>query len=400
MEIFLAAGALGVLAILAVVAVARRSGRADAESLQAVFADRRRELKREAAVQGIGEEEAAILEEELALNHLDESTRAELPEQPSRTRPPALALWIGGACAVVLSLGLYAVWGEPNAPLLGRAAEIIRGDDAAELERLEDVLSARVQRATHDVNARFLLAHVRMQLSDYRGASSVFAELHELTGSNLEVDLLWAHAQYAADGRTMTAETRVIVDRVLAERPDHPSMLELLAMDAIRRRDFAEAEPILARAVRQSPPSERRTLLAETLAVVRQRLPEDTAPSTSEEVVAGERGSIVVRVALDTAFEVDADVPVFVIARDPFQPRPPVAVRRLTVGVLPARIELTDADAMMAGRGVTDFEGLQVLARVSLGGTPSAQSGDLESAAVTTGLDAEAVTLSIDRRVP
>ena len=77
-----------------------------------------------------------------------------------------------------------------------------------------------------------------------------------------------------------------------------------------------------------------------------------------------------------------------------------MAVRRLTVGVLPARIELTDADAMMAGRVVTDFEGLQVLARVSLGGTPSAQSGDLESAAVTTGLDAEAVTLRIDRRVP
>ena len=177
-------------------------------------------------------------------------------------------------------------------------------------------------------------------------------------------------------------------------------MLELLAMDAIRRRDYAEAEPILARAVRQSVPSERRTLLAETLAVVRQRLGQGTAPSTAEQAVASERGSIVVRVALDAAFEVDADVPVFVIARDPFQPRPPVAVRRLTVGVLPARIELTDADAMMAGRGVTDFEGLQVLARVSLGGTASAQSGDLESSAVTTGLDADPVTLSIDRRVP
>lgn len=400
MEIFLAAGALGILAILAVVAVARRTGRADAESLKAVFADRRRELKREAAVQGIGEEEAAVLEEELALNHLDESARAELHRQPSRTRPPALALWIGGACAVALSLGLYAVWGEPNAPLLDRAAEIIRGDDAVELERLESVLRGRVRRAPHDINTRFLLGRARMQMSDYRGASSAFAELHELTGPNVEVDLLWAHAQYAADGRTMTPETRAIIDRVLAERPDHPSMLELLALDAIRRRDFAEAAPILARAVRQSAPSQRRTLLAETLAVVRQRLPQGTAPSTSEKAVESERGGIVVRVALDAAFEVDADVPVFVIARDPFQPRPPVAVRRLTVGVLPARIELTDADAMMAGRGVTDFEGLQILARVSLGGTPSAQSGDLESAAVTTGLDAEPVTLRIDRRVP
>ena len=401
MEVFLAAGALGVLAILAVVAVARRAGRSGSvESLSAVFADRRQELRKEVDVQGIGEQEAAVLEEELALNHLDESGRAEFQEQRSPPRRPVLALWIGGACALALSLGLYAVWGEPNAALLARAAEIMRGDDAAAMERLERVLDGRTQRAPDDINSLFLLAHVRMQMSDYHGASETFAELHERAGPRLEVDLAWAEAQYVADGRTVTRETRKIIDRVLAESPDHVAMLELLAMDAIRRSDFAEAEPYLARAVRRSMPSDRRTLLARTLAVVRERLPQGTEPSTSGDVVETEPSGIVVRVALDAAFEVDADVPVFVIARDPFQPRPPVAVRRLTVGGLPARIRLTDADAMMAGRRLTDFEGLQVLARVSLGGSPSAQRGDLESAALTTGLDAEAVTLRIDRRVP
>ena len=402
-EVFLAAGALGVLAIVVVVAVARRAAGVDgAESLSAVFVGRRQELRREADVQGLGVEEAAILEEELALSHLDESVRGEPPEQPAPPRSPLMALWIGGACAVGVALGLYAVWGEPNAPLLARAAEIMRNGDATELERLESVLDGRIERATEDINARFLLAHVRMQMSDYAGASEAFAELHDQAGANVEVDLAWAHAQYQADGQTMTRTTRQIVDRVLAGRPDHPSMMELLAMDAIRRGDFAEAESFLARAVRQSMPSPRRTLLAETLAVVRQRLPQGNVPSTSEGEDTEETrlGGIALRVALDAAFEVDADAPVFVIARDPFQPRPPVAVRRLTAGDLPAVIDLTDADAMMPGRVLTDFEGLQVFARVSLGGTPSAQSGDLESAAVTTGLDADPVTLRIDRRVP
>ena len=400
-EIFLAAGALGLLAICAVVAVARRAaGTGGAESLSAVFLDRRRELRREVDVQGIEVEEAAILEEELALSHLDESARGEPPEQPVATRPPLMALWIGGACAVVVALGLYAVWGEPNAPLLARAPEIMRAGAATDLERLESVLDARTRRAEEDVNARFLLAHVRMQMSDYEGASEAFAELHELAGPNVEVDLAWAHANYRADGQTLTPATRQIVDRVLAERPDQPSMLELLALDAIGRNEFAEAESYLARAVRQSAPSPRRTLLAETLATVRQRLPHGASPPAAEDTAETQLVGIALRVALDAAFEVDADVPVFVIARDPLQPRPPVAVRRLTVGDLPAVIELTDADTMMPGRGLTDFEGLQVFARVSLGGTPSAQSGDLESAPVTTGLDADPVTLRIDRRVP
>lgn len=401
MEVFLAAGTLGVLAIVGVVAVARRAGRSGGvESPSAVFADRRRELRKEVDVQGIGDEEAAVLEEELALNHLDESGRADSQEQRSRTRPPVLALWIGGACALALSLGLYAVWGEPNAPLLARAADIMRGDDAAAMERLEHVLDGRRQRAPDDINSLFLLAHVRMQMSDYRSASETFAELHERAGPRLEVDLAWAEAQYVADGQAMTPKTRVIVDRVLAERPDHPAILEFLALDAIRRGDYAEAEPFLARAVRQSMPSERRTLLAETLAFIRQRLPQGTVPSAADEALETGQGGLAVRVALDAGFEVDADVRVFVIARDPLQPRPPVAVRRLTAGELPAVIRLTDADAMMAGRGLTDFEGLQVFARVSLGGTPSARSGDLESAVVTTGLGADPVTLSIDRRVP
>ena len=401
LDVFLAAGALGLLAICAVVAVARHAaGVGGTESLSAVFVDRRRELRREVDVQGIEVEEAAILEEELALSHLDESARGEPPEQPAATRPPLMALWIGGACAVVVAFGLYAVWGEPNAPLLARATEIMRAGAATDLERLESVLDARTRRAEEDVNARFLLAHVRMQMSDYEGASEAFAELHELAGPNVEVDLAWAHANYRADGQTLTPATRQIVDRVLAERPDQPSMLELLALDAIGRNEFAEAESYLARAVRQSAPSPRRTLLAETLATVRQRLPHGASPPAAEDTAETQLVGIALRVALDAAFEVDADVPVFVIARDPLQPRPPVAVRRLTVGDLPAVIELTDADTMMPGRGLTDFEGLQVFARVSLGGTPSAQSGDLESAPVTTGLDADPVTLRIDRRVP
>ncbi|MXY57822.1 MAG: hypothetical protein F4Y41_15750 [Gammaproteobacteria bacterium] len=96
----------------------------------------------------------------------------------------------------------------------------------------------------------------------------------------------------------------------------------------------------------------------------------------------------------------DSGAPVFVIARDPDAPRPPLAVRRLTVGDLPARIVLTDADAMMPGRSLSDLDSVELLARVSLSGSPSARTGDLESDVATGEPGGEPVTLRIENRVP
>ena len=99
-------------------------------------------------------------------------------------------------------------------------------------------------------------------------------------------------------------------------------------------------------------------------------------PGTGEEA----RSEPGIAVAVSIATAVAADTPVFVIARSPSRPRPPIAVRRLVAGELPARIVLTDADLMMPGQRLSAHDAVELLARASLGGTPSAQAGDLESA--------------------
>lgn len=403
-EIYLAAAALGVVAVLVLVAGARRTGRQPAaESPSAVFANRRRELAAEAGTQGLDAREAAELEQELALDHLDDAEGDQLhPEEASPTRAPLVPLLVGAILAVVAALVLYSEWGEPNAPLIARAPEILEDGDPEEIRRLESALAKRVVRESDDANTWFLLGHLRMRAKDFRGAATAFAALHDKAGPNAEVDLAWVQASYLADGGKLTAASRAIVERVLAANPEHPSALEFLAMDATHRRDFAGAAEFLARALQQSMPASRRASLAEFLALVRARLPKNPANGDEQDVVdkpTDAPNRIVVLVSLDAVFEVDATMPVFVIARDPLNPRPPLAVRRVSVGDLPARIELTDADAMMPGRSLIDVDPVQVLARVSLGGSPSARPGDLESAAVSTGIGAEPVSLRIDRRV-
>jgi cytochrome c-type biogenesis protein CcmH len=107
-----------------------------------------------------------------------------------------------------------------------------------------------------------------------------------------------------------------------------------------------------------------------------------------------------VRVELDPALadRVSPDQPVFVFARAVDGPRMPVAAARLTVAELPADIRLTDAMAMDPGTPLSAFERVLVVARVAIGGRPTASSGDLEGVSGPVPVTStSAVSVSISR---
>ena len=524
-EIFAATAVFASVVVLYVLIGARREGRRtmDRAGVNALlFADRRRELVAEGRVQTLDSSILAELEQELALDLIDtdgsESDIAERSEtgdgdvqKPGAAkveRPDVAPRHVGGArppmrvvalIAVVMaavSVGLYAIWGEPRATDLALAGLVVASDgaDVDALTRAEKALAARVARDPEDATTWFFLGHSRMRLADYAAAASAFAEFRDLAGPNDEVDAAWAQASYLAEGG-MNAATREVVERVLATRPDHPAMLEMMAMDAMRNGAFAEASGYLARAIGQPLPESRVALLTQLMGVVQSQLDpgrpfievsveagheprrpwlivfarpvgggmplavvrrkaeasqtvilddtvgmgaaprlstggsvevvarlsesgnavaaEDDLEVSTQPVdpraqprieltfpgdVAPERVAATVDVSLDAAFDVAATATVFVIARDAQRPRPPLAVKRLAAGDLPARIELTDADSMLPGRGLERVETLELVARVALGGSATAVAGDLESATWSGRPTAEPVRLHIDRR--
>ncbi len=471
----------------------------------ALFADRRQELIAEGRVQALDASTLAELEEELALDLIEsdpqsksEATLQGGPRDASPRDAPVRIVALIGAGLAVVALGLYAIWGEPDAPALVRAGDVLVSDevDPAVLASAEKALSARAARNPEDVDTWFFLGHARMRLSDYRGAEVAFAKLRELAGPNQEADAAWVQASYLAE-RGLTDTTRQVVERVLAARPDHPAMLEMLAMDAMRRGAFAEASGYLARATGQPLPESRRTLLEDLMTVARSQLDParplievsvnvegesrrpwlfvfarpvgggmplaavrvrakasqtvllddtvgmggatrlsgagpvevvarlsntDNAAAAADDLEVSAQpvypgtqprveltlvpdaipgsATATVDVSLDAAFDVAPAATVFVIARDAEQSGPPLAVKRITAGDLPARIALTDADAMLAGRGLHGVETLELVARVALGGSANAVPGDLESPIWVGSPSAEPVHLHIDRRLP
>jgi cytochrome c-type biogenesis protein CcmH len=87
------------------------------------------------------------------------------------------------------------------------------------------------------------------------------------------------------------------------------------------------------------------------------------------------RISVHVTVAPALAARLPPGATLFVLARDPKAPGPPFAVKRLAAS-FPVDVELSAADAMMESRRITAGQQLEVVARVALGGTPTATSGD------------------------
>jgi cytochrome c-type biogenesis protein CcmH len=97
----------------------------------------------------------------------------------------------------------------------------------------------------------------------------------------------------------------------------------------------------------------------------------------------------------------DQKTPLFILARDPAAPGPPLAAVRRAVGDLPLAVSITDNDAMMKGRGIGSVARVQVVARISKSGTPQAQPGDLYGDALVefVGDKPANVKIVIDRTV-
>ena len=96
--------------------------------------------------------------------------------------------------------------------------------------------------------------------------------------------------------------------------------------------------------------------------------------------------SVVLDPELATRIRIDPATPVFVQARAVGGPPLPVAVRRLTLGELPAQIILSDADSVMPGQTLSAQSQVQVSARIAVSGSVSRSEGDVETAMQTIDL--------------
>ncbi|MDA0707323.1 MAG: hypothetical protein O2907_06210 [Proteobacteria bacterium] len=304
------------------------------------------------------------------------------------------ALIAGGVGGVVLlSLGLYAFQGSPELPSGAGAG------GQPDVEEMVASLAARLEADPDDLNGWKMLGRSYMTLANFSDAVLAYeraVSLEQSQNAQTLVDL--GGALLARDNTRIEGRTAALFESALALEPNNPAALFYAGIAALNRGDTDLAAERWEILLGLNPPEEIRGIIEQRVAEWRGEAPPEISAPPAEQP-----GVVIMAEVLVSAAAIGslpADTSVFVIARDPAQPSPPIAVTRRVLSELPAMVGLSDADSMIPGRTLSAFAEVEVIARISVSGQPIAQSGDWFGSVIVEPSENNTVTLKIDQQVP
>jgi len=307
-----------------------------------------------------------------------------------------------GACIVLISASaaaLYSVVGSPGVPSgAGKQPDIESGAaQQLEIARMVESLAERLQTQTDDVDGWKMLGRSYMTLGNYAGAAEAYDRAIQLeSAQNAQTLVAYGVALIEGNGRQVLPQAVSAFENALALEPNNPEALFWGGIGA-----FNSGNPDLAAdrwelLLGTNPPADVRSMLQQRIAVWRgEEIPVEAAPSPARS------GVVVANVSVsdEARASLPIDASIFIIARDPAQPSPPIAVTRRSLSELPFAVELGDRESMIPGRNLSAFAEFEMIARVSVSGSPGAQSGDWFAAQIVRPAESSEVDLLINEQV-
>ncbi|OZY36899.1 c-type cytochrome biogenesis protein CcmI [Pseudomonas lundensis] len=314
-------------------------------------------------------------------------TDAQLEAGRAEAARELLADTEGAAPARVSSLGkVVPLLAAFMVPVLGVALYLHYGaSDKVELTRefaqppqSLDEMVARLERAAvaqpESAEGLYFLGRAYMAQNRPADAAKVFERTVAVAGRQPELLGQWAQAQYFADNKQWSDKTQALTDEALKADPKEVTSLGLLGIAAFETKRYQEAIGYWQRLMNELPEGDAsRAALEGGIQKAREQLQANGERVETAPVAATEAS---IKVSVDLADAVKARVlptdSVFIFARVVTGPPAPLAVKRVTVADLPITVELGDRDAMMPQLKLSNFPEVQLVARVSRAGQPTA----------------------------
>jgi cytochrome c-type biogenesis protein CcmH len=279
---------------------------------------------------------------------------------------PAAGLAAGGVLMVLLLGGgvLYAAF--------SNYSWVEMPDVADTPAAMAAKLAKRLATEQNDLQGWLTLARTYSTLEQFPLAVRAYQRADRLAnGENAEAIVGVAEMLLAQDFEQIRGAAGHLFDRALLLEPDNPKALLYSAFAALSRGEQSSARERFQRLLALNPPPQIRDIINKQLVAL------DGAGAGAAPAAAGPEAIVAVHVTLAPALtgKVPAGASLFVAARDPKSPGPPFAVKRLPA-TFPVDVQLSAADAMLETRRITAGQQLEIIARVALGGTPTATSGD------------------------
>lgn len=289
----------------------------------------------------------------------------------------------------------------------------------ASVEDMLKRLEAKLHENPKDVDGWLLLGRSYTAMGRFPRAADAFQQAYDLTrGENVEAVVGLGEALALTDEASLGGRAGQLFETALAKAPNHPKALWYGSMVALQSGDLRAGRDRLQLLMTLNPPEQLRSVLERQVQDLNQQLGESGAageapaaavasqnpPQTGEG--AAQAGQRLIRVAVSIAPEIQqklaAPMAMFVLARNPAAGAAPLAVKRMSSAAAPLTVELSERDAMIPTLTIAGVPRVQVVARLSHAGMPTAQSGDFYGQADYEFAKDTGSTLKIviDRTVP
>ncbi len=274
-------------------------------------------------------------------------------------------------------------------------------------------LARKLERNPDDLKGWLMLGQSYTVLEEYPLAVRAYERASRISdGKSADALVGEAEALVLSDASQIEGRAGRLVEQALAIDPSSAKALFYGAASAERRGDLPTARDRFTRLLALNPPEKVRPLIEQQIAAIDQQLGgaagrQSASPGSASSAVAdsaahaGATPAVRVTVSLAPKLAASASdsAPLFVFVRDPQQPGPPLAVKRLT-SRFPQTVELTEEDSMVPGRKFSAGQKVQVVARIARSGNPLAGRGDpFGETAYQVGHDG-LVSVVIDRLTP
>ncbi len=287
--------------------------------------------------------------------------------------------------AVGSSVGLYHYLGSPGVPS--------GAGTAPDVEEMVAALAARLEDNPNDVNGWTMLARSLATMERHDEAVVAYERVLELDqGRNAQSLVALGNALMARDNGAISDRAAGLFENALAIEPNNVVALFYAGGAAAQRGNTELAAERWELLLQLDAPPQVRELLEAKISEWRGV---DSPPAET-----AARLQVNVSVSETVTATIPQDATVFIIARDPAQPSPPIAVVRRQYSELPADIVMTDRNAMLPGRPLSNFSEVELVARVSMSGNAAAQSGDWYQSTLVELASPEPATLVIDTVIP
>ncbi|MGD9169313.1 MAG: c-type cytochrome biogenesis protein CcmI [Candidatus Thiodiazotropha sp.] len=283
----------------------------------------------------------------------------------------------------------------PGAPPTASSQTQSQGRSTENLPPMEELvkrLAAKLKEEPDNLEGWIMLGRSYTAMNDPSAAIDAYQRAMDINDKH--VGLLLAYAQTIASnsGNDFTGRAAPMVEKAFQLEPDNPNALWTAGILAYQRTDYQDAVDRWSKLRGMlKPQSNEIEAVNEALDDARAQLGLPTEESELPNIVQAEKPmpekagatgdkSIKVEISLSPEIEdkVKPDDLLFIYAKAMSGPPMPLAAVRKRVSDLPISISLDDSMAMMPQMKLSEFAQVLVGARISLSGSPSAQSGDLE----------------------